>query len=567
MSMKKMRVRALVWMVAVFSAMIPVRAADEMKPVALLSFAGYDAQIGAVDTLADLLGQKETFDTMLMMLGETEGFDKTRPAGGVILSDTKELFAFGFLPIADLNALECPGVEAFREKYDSNTGLLTIAGDGDDAVCVKLTVRDGWCFVTAAGKESLLPEGDPSALLDELDQDALIAGKLYADRVPLELLDSLLAPIRQRMAGLDPAQSGSLENIVKMIVSLLESVETVSFALTVDSVSGDTALTVDSQVKPDTQLAALYGRMKNAQSRWSDFFLPNDSVFAVREMNFQTDEMIALAQENYRNSFARIIEALESEMEDEEQSERIKKIFDDFTAFAYASSALGHADMACSLTKDPIFILGGAIGGGDRLIAALDGLKEEFAASRGGALSDLFGRLKINGSDYAGYKVSTVTLSEEIAGQLAELDPDLAGLTGAVLLGVKDDALILIAGLDKKKVSEKFKTLADAPREPEPVDATVFEFSLKNVGVFLDNLLPNAEGVVALIINTLKDASAEAVITADNQFEQNQATGRFVIRGEFFKLIGQTLQKMQSTEVESDSDSGDDLFDSDDESL
>ena len=567
MSLKKMSVRGLVWVFAVFSAIVSVRAADEMKPVALLSIAGYDAQIGAVDTLADLLGQKETLDAMLMMLGETEGFDKSRPAGALVLSDSQKLFAFGFLPIDDLDALECPGVEAFRENYDSDTGLLTISGDGDDAVDVQLTVRDGWCFVTAPGKESLLPEQDPLKLLDELDQDALIAGKLYADRVPAELLDSLLAPIRQQMADIDPSQSGSFENGIKMVVSLLESLETVSFALTVDSVSGDTVLTVDSQVKPDTQMAAIYDKMKNAESLWSDFFQPDDSVFAMREVDFQTEEMISLVRENYKSTFKELAEALESDMDDEEQSERMKKVLDDFTSFVDASVGLSQLDAACSLTNDHLFLLGGTIGGGDRLIAALDGLKEDFAAGGEGEFSELFDKVRINESNYAGYKISTVTLSDDIAEQMAGIDPDLAGLTGAALLGVKDDALILIAGLDKKKVSEKFKALADAPRKPKPAGATVFEFSLKNVGVFLGNLLPNAEGTTATIITTLKDGSADAVITADNQIDQRKATARFIIRGEFFKLIGQAIEQVQTTDVESESDTDDDLFDSTTESL
>lgn len=569
MSLKKWFVRLNLALLALLCALAPLRAADEMKPVAVLSFAGYDALVDSAGVLADTLGHKETLDAMLTMAGSMEGIDKSKPAGAVLLSDGTEIFAFGFLPITDLEALDCPGIEDLKNQYDKETGLLTLSGEGDGAVRVKLTQRDGWCFITGEGKESLLPAEDTLSLLDGLNEKYLVGGKLYADRIPADLLDTLLAPLRQQMAELEPSQSDSVEYAVKALVNQIESLESVECGLSVDAASGDLVLTCESVAKPGSDIAEIFEKAKSAETRWSDFNRPEDSVYAQGHVNFMTKKVADLMLENYQNSFKQFAEDLDTALENEKDAEAIKKVIEHFESFLDQNIALEEKDFAASLTAEPILMIGGTIAAGDKLTETLAELNAYFASTdENDGVREFLKNIKINGSDFAGYKVSTATLSQELSDQLAAADPDLAGMIPAVLLGVKNDAIILLAGLDKKKVSEQFKSLAQTDRKPQPVKRPMtFQLSLKNIGVLLGNLLPNAEGEFAKLIQTLKEGPDDAVISAFNESDGLKVTGRLVVRGKFLKLAGDAFHALSDSKESSDTESGDDLFDQSDDSL
>lgn len=558
-----------------------VRSAEpEMKTVAVVSAAGYDDFVASVGKLANLAGYKEMFDAMLMF-AQIEGIDKTKPIGAVLLTDGTEFFPFGFLPVADVSALDFPGIGELKEFYDesSQTFVLPNSQDNDqddsqdDSVNakVKLTERDGWLFITPEGKENLLPAGDPTALLDGLDQEYLIGSKIYAENIPVALIDTLLAPLRQQLADISSDSLASVDNSMKILFSALESVETVSGGLTVDSTSGDLSLRSNVEMKTGTMWYQALEQNRNPQTLWSDIYLPNDSVFTFCNSQIVIPEQKELLTQQYNSLFDEMISVLEGVMEgadeDEKNIETVRTVLDKIHKFVDASIASGRTDCAYALRNDLLFMFGTTIAGGENLIDILDLASESFSQIKDEQITALLKSFKINMSEFSGYKVSTFVLSDEMAGVITQFDPDLAGKTFAVLLGVRSDAIILLAGADKKMVSDTFKQLASAERTERPVAQPMGQFSLKNFGVLLAHLLPNAETPIAEAIETLAAGSDQAIGFVRHDISDSSERAELTIKGEFFQLVGEVVRSVMDTMNVDDDGTSDDLFDDEEESV
>ena len=87
-------------------------AADDLKPVVTVSFAGYDEVLANIETIGKLGGKPDLakgLEGMLAIITQGKGLsglDKKAPWGMVVhLSEQGQPAGFGFLPVSDLKQL------------------------------------------------------------------------------------------------------------------------------------------------------------------------------------------------------------------------------------------------------------------------------------------------------------------------------------------------------------------------------------------------------------------------------------------------------------------------------
>ena len=531
-------------------------AESEFKTVAAVSFAGYNALYDSVEKIADLAGYKDTVAAFEMMIAQIEGLDKAKPFGAVVLTDGKEFIPFAFLPVADLDELQFPGIDDVKEDYNAETGIFTL--DKEKDLKVLLFERDGWLFVTGEKMKEKIPAGDPLALLGGLDKEYLLGSCVYAENVPANLLDTLMSQLRQKLASLDEANAASFDALPEIADYLLESVRTISGGLAIDPATGDTRFVSECQLKDGSPMQEILKKNVNRTTKWSDFCVKENSVFAFVGSEFVNEKQLELVRKQQAAQLENLDKTLSTVIEDENQKTEIKKILDKFGEVQNATLERTRFDYASSLTSDGLLMFGADIGGGKSLIEALNLLKDYVSAHADKDVLELFKNTKINESTFAGYSVSTFVPTDEIQSAFAEFLPQLAEKSFAILLGVKDDAVILLAGIDKKRISDTFKKLAEAERTEKPLENPVVFFSLPQVGVLLDTIVPKESR--GPLIETLMSGPKEAVVEVEQTVTADRTSAVLRINGAVYALIGDSVRSSLSVvKTENAEDEG--LFD------
>ncbi|MBQ1456435.1 MAG: hypothetical protein IIZ25_11390 [Thermoguttaceae bacterium] len=544
--MKKLLAGVLLFLLAVSA---PLFAAEQMKPIAYVSAKNYQALTGSVSVIANELGYKEMFDTMLTLLGQTEGVDETKPAGFVAMTDQSQLVAFGFVPIADLSNFTFPKADAIKDCYDPATKKLTF-GDDSDAMVFSVLSRGPYSVIVQEGKEDLVPDGDPYALLDDVREDCALCAKVFPTRVPQAMVESVMTMLLTQVAD-DSDQSEAMEDQAETLLAFLKQLDEFGFGLKADESTGDFVLTYDCKAADDSELGDLFKKMKGRQTAWGELFRPDDDILSVLNNSFQSEAMIEKSRQSLKSAFSGLIDELLGDDDVQEDDKKTaEEALNKFASFLDKTASQEKTDGVLCLTTDPLLIVAGTIDGGDDLTDAVGTLGEMLNEKAQDDDSDFLNQVKFN-KPYKGYSVSTFALKKGECEGLTELNPDLAGATPSVLLGVKNDTLVLIAGLEKAKVSAKFKEIVALDRKMSDVGPVNFRLSMKNLGACAMGLIPEDSQEVYAIADLLNQADPEAAVYETIKYDgSTTCQGDIVITGEFFAQLGKILQTFQSSDDE-----------------
>ncbi|MBO7679412.1 MAG: hypothetical protein J6S75_07060 [Thermoguttaceae bacterium] len=542
--MKKLLAGLFLFLLA---ASAPLFAAEQMKPIAYVSVKNYQALTGSVSVIANELGYKEMFDTMLMLLGQTEGVDETKPAGFVAMTDQSQLVAFGFVPIADLSNFTFPKADAVKDCYDPATKKLTF-GDGSDAAVFSVLSRGPYSVIVQEGKEDLVPDSDPTALLDDVRQDCALCAKVYPTRVPQAMIESVMTMILTQAAD-DSDESEAFENQAEALLTFLKQLDEFGFGLKADESTGDFVLTYDCKAADDSELGGVFKKMKGRQTAWGDLFRPDDDILSVLNNSIQSESMIEQSRQSLKGVFSEAIDDLIGDDAQDEDKKAAEEALNKLASFLDKTASQEMTDGVLSLTTDPLLIVAGTVDGGDDLTDAIGILGEMLTEKAQDEDADFLNQVKFN-KPYKGYSVSTFAFKKGECKGLTEFNPDLAGVTPSVLLGVKNDTLVLIAGLEKAKVSAKFKEIIALDRKTSDVGPVNFRLSMKNLGACALNLIPEDSQEIYEIADLLNQANPKAAIYGTVNYDGTAACqGEIVITGEFFSHVGK-IQDLQGSDDE-----------------
>lgn len=544
--------------------------ADEFKSVASLSIASYNDIDGRTETFLETIGFEELHNVLAMVTNGIDGIDKSKPVGFVLLSDGNELLPFAFFPIADIDALACPGVEVLKEKlhYNSEKKTITIRDD-EDAIAdepgsegeLRLIEANNWLFVTPPKFESILPtQTDPTDWLEGLDREYLIGGVLHIDRVPDEVVDSLFSSLRVA-ASKDEDVAANLENFSALADYIKANLQSLEFGVAIDAKDGGVTFSSTAVPVPASSYARSLEENANPVTLWSDFYAPAHSIFAASKSEVFDSETSKFSREQFDSLIETFLAVFQSEDETEESNlAAFRDVVRDWQVWVDKNIDTGKTDAAFSVGIDGTISLAATITDGNELLPLVEQaselLKKQLADEKSTDVQKFLGSLKINANQYKGFSVSTFVVP------ISDLDKICA-----FLIGIKDDAFVMIAGMAdagaaKKVVSDLFKEKAGLERT-ESEAAQGWVFSVPNLAKFAQTFDEvTANEIAGSLVQKLSGGSDEAVIVGQTECSAQRCRQSVTIKKELVKLICDTVQQILQSEDESGSETEEDVSES-----
>ena len=543
-------------------------AQTDLKPVAAVSVAGYNSILKGLEKEFQLAGFEETFSALSMMVGDIECLDLDRPAGIVVMTDDKKVIPFGFLPVTDLD--QFPFIN--DNLYDKETGLLTLNDSDDDDsnnLVLRLIQQNGWVFVSQPEFADQIPvNDDPTPLLEGMNGKYLFGAKIYPNNVSMDLVETLMAPIRQKAALSSDDFAKNFEAFTKAFNYLKSVSDSLEFGLTIQTGNGDLVFSGNVTPKEGSSLKESIELNKDLKTRWLDFYQPENACLVMTETEIADQATIDFQLDNMKSCFDQklmkhlSIEDEEARQEAEKALEEMKPMMEQAKEIFLDNIAMGKSDSAMTFRNDGMFMLGGTITSGEKvtaLIASLtDYIKGKITESAEAnededakeTVEKVFKSLKVNANNFEGYSVSTFVITKDVCEYAAGL---------SILLAVKDDALILLAGPSKKEVAELFKEKASMERKEEAAPKETFRLSIPETSKFVQSLMAeDSDQIAQMVVENLAESDANALIVAENP---SPVEGTLTIKGEVFTAIGETVQSLFNSDDEDVDEEDAELFD------
>jgi hypothetical protein len=273
----------LVALIASVGLATPAAAADT-KPVAVVSFSGYEALMSDLDFMGTLSGSpqlRQMVEGIAAYFTKAQGLaglDQSKPIGAAIwLDETRNPRGYAFVPVTDSEQLLDALSLFIPETEEVGDGFRQLKIKGYD-VPVIMIEKNGWAFIgLSKGHLTDLP-ADPSKLLGDLPSRYDLALRINAGNLPEPLLDQgtdefrdLAAKvIRIRMdkeADEQYAQrKKAMEDLVERRIKQLRQFDVLTVGWSIDSTTRkaylDMAVTMKAGSETAKQINAVAGKAK-----------------------------------------------------------------------------------------------------------------------------------------------------------------------------------------------------------------------------------------------------------------------------------------------------------------
>jgi hypothetical protein len=459
-------------------------AQDEMKPLATVSFAGYDKLKANIGMLGQLGGNPKLADSLEQMLkGMTQGkglagLDTKRPWGAAFYlrpGDTPnqpKTILYVFIPATDLKQLMETakanprlggGIQLNGDKY-------TIMGIGPPLVVQQ---KGDWAvasIMTPAGDDLAKAPADPLKLLGDLPKKYDLAVRFSVKDVPEPIRQQILAMLQMRAAMFPQGGGGGMSPLgglmganqgVQRLGEMLNELDEWLFGLNIDPSTNKTYLDIEYTAKADTKLAKDLAGVKPAKSKFTGFDLP-EAALTMRKTVPINDADAAQAKTMLTTFHQSFIGAIESQGLSDDQLALAKQAADDVLDVLQKTIDSKKNDGGLALVLEPAsvtLVAGGQIAEGAKLEGLLKKLVE--------ADSDATKVIKLNTDKHEGVRFHTLTVPVP--------EPKLVPLVGETLeivIGIGDDRLLVAAGRDAAKTLKKVidQSKAGANKESLPFE-------------------------------------------------------------------------------------------------
>lgn len=334
-----MRVWAVAALVGLVSVVAPTSAA-ESKPVAVISFAGYDAFKSDLNFIGELTGNPamgDSLDGLVALFTRAQGLvglKKNQPIGASIaLGEDAQPKVAVFVPVSDASKLLDALQAAVPQVEDAGDDFKKLKLQNGPALY--LIEQNGWAFL-GQSKDQLsdLPK-DPAALLGDLPKNYDLAVKINAANVPEPLVQWAVAQMRQ---GIDeskrPGESDDdfetrkeiSGKALEQMVDALEQVDAVTLGLAVDSKTRSVYFDVNYAMKDGSELAEQINGFasSNVRSKLGGFADP-DAVINFHFLEKVAEKDVAKVGEVFEMARKQAAEKIDEGPTDDEIKKLLKE--------------------------------------------------------------------------------------------------------------------------------------------------------------------------------------------------------------------------------------------------
>lgn len=465
-------------LVALLVLPLAAAVAQDLKPVAVVSFASVKENLADISYLTRIAGMEDT-GTTAMLFGNalTAGIDKGRPGGLYIVPQAGDFHAVAFLPIADLKLLLQVHKEQVGEPKDVGEGILEIGTDRTAYV----KEQNGWAFVAETKDHLSTLPADPMALLGDMPKGYNVAGRLLIQNIPEELRKMAIDEMKlgiERFLDSPAAQRGDLDReqveqlmqtYVVQIETFMNEAEELTIGLGIDAEEKKTFLDVSISAREGTDLAAQMAMQQDVKSAYAGFRLPEASVV----LNVATAVSEADASQAKGMLKAALAEAQKKidddpnlpEAKKEEAKSIIAQLFDVFEKTLSSGKLDGGAALVL-LPKSLSFVAGGYVADGQMMEKALRDLVEM------GKNEPNFPKVEFNAGQHGGVQLHRLTAP------IPAHETDTRELLGdelEIVIGTGKESVYVSLGKDCESLLKKVidGNSAAASKSVPPLELTV----------------------------------------------------------------------------------------------
>jgi hypothetical protein len=532
-------------LVAFLSAAAQV-SAQTMKPVVVVSLAGYDELMSDVDFLGQVTGlpmlSAATVEQSLNMATQNQGLkglDKKKPWGGAVMTDGADFRFVVFAPVSDVKGL----VEAFAgppfgfSATDAGNGVVQVQGPPQAPPAFAKTQGGYTFFAQRADQLKDLP-ANPEALLDGLNKDYDIAARAYLQNVPEVFRQQIIGGLKMGMQfslqrpnpGEDPQafelRKQLVEQQLKQFEQLFNELETFTFGGKIDGTAKTVHLDIGVTVAAGSKMAAQLAALGDLKTEHAGFLNP-DAAFNLSMVSVAGPEEIQQAVAMIKSLEGRAQTEIdkESSFPDEAARKTAKEVIGDIVTVVEKTLQGGKIDGGATVLLAPeslTVVAGGTIADGATLEAALKKLVE---MARGEIPN-----VKLNAGKHKDITLHTVSIpvpdadAQRFLGESADVVVGISPKSAHVAFGKNaTDAL--------KKVVDQ--SAADGAKAVPPVQMIV---SLGPIVKFANSMEPNP--VAGMLAEELAKSQGKDHVSLVARAQKNGFTYRLQAEEGVLKAIG-----------------------------
>lgn len=474
------------WMLvlAVLAGMIGLAPAQDGKPLAVVSYAGYDRAMKTLEFIGQLGGKPDLATGMEQMLkmmtgGQgLQGLDPQKPWGVVVRTEGNQVDGYAFFPVTDLKQL-LTAITPLVGPATETGGLFKIERGAQTFYAKK---QGNWAFV--ASKESQLAglPDDPAGLLGDLPKDYLWAARLFVANLPAELRDMLVSRIQMIAQTAVEQTQGPEQEVIRsrlqqslaQLDRAVKELEQVTVGLEIDRQARKAHLDIQVTARPGTKAATDMATGSQLKTDNAGFLDPKGTVRgnwnavattppSTEELNQQIDMVRKQA-----------LEQLESAGVTEEDMKALRQILDDVLDVARQTALTGRVDGGMLVMLEPAAataVVGGRIAAGAKLNGALKRLADLATKS----LPDAADMIKMNVGTLAGMQLHTASIPLPPDVQNREQVVKVLGENVEIVVAVGDESAYFSVGRNAmgalKQVVERSQ--AERGKSALPLQVTV----------------------------------------------------------------------------------------------
>lgn len=355
---------ALLGATAMHTSARTLAAAEETKPVAVLSIASYDRIMADVTMFGELAGNPDlakNLEGMLKLFTQGQGLaglDQKRPWCVALLTDDISFQPLVYLPVDDVKQLLEALAGLIGEADEAGDGLYELNVFGQPIVVKEM---NKWAVVSQTVEALSEAPDDPSKLLAGLDTDYDVAVRLYVQNIPEVYRSMAIDQLRMGVeSGLgrtpdeDDAQYEArraiTESQLDSLTTAINDIEEITLGVGVDVAAKTAHIDLSLTAVPDSKSAKQMAQMKAVSSNFAGFIAPE----AAASLNLTTEiakddaSQIAAALSTIRSSAMDHVEN-ESKLEDEGSKQLAKEMLGEVFDALQATLESGKIDAAATL--------------------------------------------------------------------------------------------------------------------------------------------------------------------------------------------------------------------------
>ena len=527
--------------------------ADDAKPIAVVSFAGYDALMADIDCIGKLSGNADLAKMLEGMVAmQTQGrglagLDKSRPWGVVVLANGASMpSGYGFIPVTKLEDLLAILKDLGIEITDADDGVAEITTPDGQTVFIKQ--KGDWAYICIDEDGFNSVADDPAKLLGDAAKKYTLSARLSIKNIPAELREMGMGFLQMGMqAGMEKMPDESDETYdLRMKVSkdsieqtkkVLEEMDSIFLGFAIDKKTGSAYFDMEQTAIAGTDSAKQMSAIKKGKTAFGGFYQP-DAVLTLSQfvtLDKKQQEQLKNTMSLYRAMLAMTID--DQELDDDERA-KAKQIMGDIVKVVQDTIASGKLDIAATVNLAPAkstLIAAASVANA----AAADRIVRELAAIAKVEHPESAKMFRLDAAEHDGLKFHTlsVPLPEEMENRDKlvaligeELKVALAAGDKQIFVGVGDGAV------DKIKTAiDKSKQGADKEVPPVRISLSATPVA-KLVGDLAEDF--TVKIAASSIASALESADGEDHVTLVGESVPNGIRYRLTLQKGILKILG-----------------------------